>query len=91
MSFGLQIFNASGTLTFESPTAAGGVCLGIFTVDPAGSTFTFPSMSGSAGRLLSLAGGGVFSYTTDNTLGYLRFVIPPTFLSGSASVMLFAL
>jgi hypothetical protein len=87
LSFGLQIRDASGNLRFDSTTAIGGVCLGIFLVPAGIQTLTFPLMVGRTGVALGTGAGGGLSYTTDNSLGYLRFTFNTV---GSTNVVLFA-
>jgi hypothetical protein len=77
MAFGLQIWDESGNLMFDSTLAVGGVSLGTFAVLLAGQTFTFPTMIGRTGFLMPAGGAGINGYTSDNSLGYLRFVFPP--------------
>lgn len=72
---GIKLWNTSGALVFDSTTVIGGICLGFFTVASGGSTYTFPSIAGATGVALTAGSGnnGVL-YTSDNSLGYLRFV-----------------
>jgi hypothetical protein len=77
MSYGLQVFDASGSLAFDSRTAAGGVCLGIFTVPASGGVFTFPEMgSGLQGYCINFQGKSIQGMQFDNNLGYPRFTFP---------------
>jgi hypothetical protein len=83
MTYGLQVFDASGNTTFDSNVAVGGVCLGFYTVATGGSTWTFSDFVSETGIVLNVGGtSGYISYTTDNSLGYLRFV----FGAGSAGL-----
>lgn len=92
MTYGLQVFNASGACTFDSDSAVGGVCLGFFTVAAAGSSWTFPDFAGAVGGVALLAGSGfgAFSYTVDIALGYPRFIFASS-ASGYDTVVLFVL
>lgn len=73
MAYGLQVFNASGVLTFDSATVIGAVCLGRYTVPLGGTTFTFPAFPGGQGRFIFATGGADNSYSIDSALGYPRF------------------
>ena len=82
MSYGLQIFDSAGTMTFDSNAASGGVCLGHYVIPASGSfggyyDLTFPDFgSGRTGFALNPVGGnsGHGEYMTyDNNLGYPRF------------------
>ena len=75
MTYGLQLFNAAGTLVFDSGQAVGGVCLGFFNVPNTGATFTFPAYVGRTGVAIA-ANSGSLDYTADNAPGYLRFTFP---------------
>lgn len=92
MTQGLQVFNGSGGVTFDSNNATGGVCLGFYTVPAAGAVWTFPSMAGATGglALLAGAGSGAFDYTVDIALGYPRFTFAAS-AGGYGTVVLFAL
>lgn len=73
---GLRLWDANANLVFDSTLATGGVCLGFFTVATNSSTFTFPSITSATGFALVAGAGGVAAsdyYSTDSTLGYLRF------------------
>jgi hypothetical protein len=75
MAFGLQLFNSSGTLVFDSTTATGGVFLGIYSVG-AGSTLDFPAYVGSfTGMALPTGSATYCQYTASMTGpgGCLRF------------------
>lgn len=75
MTTGLRVWSASGKLTFDSTLATGGACLGIFTIPAGGTTLTFPDFVGYTGIAICTGTGGALNgYTTDNGLGYLRFV-----------------
>lgn len=88
MTYGLRIRRGS-KVTFDSSEAAGGVCLGIFTVPLGGGSFDFPAFQTATGIAMS-AGTGVAAalYTTNHTPGWLRFVFPPA--AQGAQVALFA-
>lgn len=92
MTTGLQVFNGSGVCTFDSNNAAGGVCLGFYTVPATtGVTWTFPAFAGATGGIALLSGGGYgdLTYTVDVALGYPRFIFPV--LSAGYEVALFIL
>ncbi|WP_128142752.1 hypothetical protein [Janthinobacterium lividum] len=76
MIYGLQIFNESKKLIFDSSISSGGVFLGIFNVPKDGAVYTFKSMKGfSNGFAINLYGGsGASGMSYDNLLGYPRFV-----------------
>lgn len=88
MSYGVEIRDSSNRLTFASLHAAGGVCLGIYSIPNGGAVFTFPDMGpGLQGVVVSVTGVATPN-SFDNTLGYPRF----TFQSGgqaSPAVALF--
>lgn len=77
MSYGLQIFDSSGNLSFDSNVAAGGVCVGFFDVPSSGRVIDFPEFgTGRTGFFITPIGGAgnyyysaVWSTTVD---GYLR-------------------
>jgi hypothetical protein len=76
VTFGLQLWNAAGTLGFDSTAADGGVCLGIYAVAATGQTISFPDIIGATGVAIATGMGGALNYTTDSVPGYLRFVFP---------------
>ena len=89
MTYGLQLWDATGALTFDSSLAAGGVCLGLYTISTGGQTISFPDLIGVTGVVLYTGYSTAAPiYTSDSVPGYLRFVFPS--LSGGASVVLFA-
>lgn len=83
MGLGLQLWDSTGRLTFDSAQATGGVCLGFVTVPAAPYPFTqttvitYPIFGpGHTGFTINPCGGlggltGDFVY--DNELGYPRF------------------
>lgn len=98
MTFGLQIFDATGNNTvFDSNAASGGVCIGFVTVPAAPypytavTSLTYPDFGpGHTGFILNPFAGPAacdsgFSY--DNNLGYPRFNFAGA--SYDRSVMLF--
>lgn len=80
----------SGLVKFDSRLAVGGVCLGIFTIPPGGTVFTFentgPNLQGTS---INPTGEGVpaAGYSYDNTAGYPRFTF--TALAAGLTVALF--
>ena len=90
MAHGLRIWNGSGQVIYDTPTAVGGVCLGFVNVPPNGGTFTFPGIVGRSGVALYCGDGGGLVYTWDNSLGYLRFVFTRSYGSTPAAAALFA-
>lgn len=72
--YALLIRDATNNVVFDSRLAAGGVCLGFYTVASGGSDFTFPDFTASTGVALNTnATVPALLYTVDNDLGYLRF------------------
>lgn len=91
MTYGLQVMDSAGNITFDSTVATGGVCLGFYTVASGGSTFSFPDFVTETGLVFnsSANGGNVkFGYTTNNSPGYLQFIFDP--ICAGATVVLFA-
>lgn len=89
MSFGIQIFNQNGTLSFDSTLATGGVCLGFFTVPAGGTVYNFTDYIGAVGIALNSGQGRqALVYTTDSAPGYLRFLFPAA--AAGSVVVLFA-
>lgn len=86
MAYGLQVWDAAAALVFDSTVAVGGACLGIFNVPVGGATYTFPEITSAIGIALSAGYGGPLAYTSDSSLGYLRFV----FTAGPTRAVLFA-
>jgi len=79
VSFGLQIRNAAGVLTFDSTLAIGGVCLGFITVPGVGGVYNFTDMVGcSAGRAVPDALYGWDSDYTVSLSPHLSFSFPNT-------------
>ena len=89
MAYGIRVRDAQNRIVFDSSLAVGGVALGFYTVAPGGSTWEFPDYSGAGGYAIAAGRtGGYVNYTTDNSLGHLRFVFHP--LSEGQTVVLFA-
>ena len=85
MNHGIQSFDGSGRLMFDTRNAMGGVCMGIFDVPAGGATYTFPEMGpGLQGLALSPLGVGS-SWSYDNAWGYPKF----TFAYAAGPVALF--
>jgi hypothetical protein len=76
VSYGLQIYNASGGLVYDSTTAPAGVVANVLTVAASSApTYTFPAFAGYTLRLVYTNGGaGLWGYTVDYALGYPRVV-----------------
>jgi hypothetical protein len=101
MSYGLQVWNAAGVLTFDSLVAVGGVFLGAKII-PEGSPAGSEVYSGAdiAGRTLLCieVGAGTFNWTTDTVGNQPRLNWTPrpspgsgvTGLSGDAILLVFA-
>lgn len=84
-----KVWDAAGNLTFDSTVAVAGAALGFFTVAGGGSTWTFPDFTSNTGVALLANGNGIgFTYTTDSSLGYLRFIFPA--ITAGITVVLFA-
>lgn len=88
MTIGLKI-RQNDIVTFDSSLAAGGVCLGIFTVASGGSNFDFPEFPSAQGIALVTGSAGIaFVYSVNYVPGYLRFVFPG--ICAGQTVALFA-
>ena len=88
MTRGLRIRNG-GVVSFDSSVAAGGVCLGVFTIAATGAVLDFPAFPTAQGVALSAGQGRAAPLVTINhDPGHLRFVFPAA-AAGSA-VTLFA-
>lgn len=76
MASGLKIRRA-GVVVFDSWLAAGGVCMGIFSVPFEDWTITFPG-AGIGRTPIVICGDGALGlpYTYDEALGYPRFFFP---------------
>lgn len=66
----------TGVLTFDSTQAAGGVCLGFYTVPPGGGEAKFPSYTTASGVALTASGRGAACTIDTTKYGYLRFEFP---------------
>lgn len=77
MSYGLQVFDSSSVLTFDSNDAIAGVPLGLFAVAAgAGSTtYTYPSLAGRTIKAVGYEVGGSPNVTIDYALGYPRAIV----------------
>lgn len=88
MTYGLRI-RRNNAVVFDSFSAAGGVCLGIFTVPGGGANYDFPAFPTAQGFALSAGQGRAAPLvSTNHDPGYLRFVFPAA--AGGSSVVLFA-
>ena len=76
MTYGVQIFSASGALTWDSSTAGGGVVADVRTV-AAGATavWTYPAFAGRVGRVFSAFYLGLDPSVVDHDLGYPRVTV----------------
>jgi hypothetical protein len=75
VSFGLQSFDASGNLIFDSTTAVGGVVADYRTYGPSESaTLTYPSFPGATAFLVFLY-PNTTTVTLDSSLGYPRVTV----------------
>lgn len=84
MSYGLQIFNASGALCFDSTAATGGVALGFVSPAPGALSFSYPDFVGYTGIVLNVnAAVPALLVTVDNALGYLRFTFDALCIGGT--------
>lgn len=84
MSYGLQVFDASGALTFDSTVAAGGVALGFVTPVSGTLSFSYPDFIGYTGVVLNATGGvPALLVTVDNAVGYLRFTFDALCIGGT--------
>lgn len=84
MSFGIQIFDTSGALVWDSTTVTDGCVIDVLTVSPGSTpTFEYPSLAGRSVSTQPIQGqtlgtlstdGGDFGVTSDTSLGYPRVV-----------------
>lgn len=75
MTFGLQSFDASGALIFDSSTAAGGVVIDYREFSPTDTgTFTYSAYAGLTPILISL-GSPQDTIVLDTSLGYPRVTV----------------
>lgn len=78
MSHGARVWDASGTLIFDSETAEVGCIAEVVAVapgDPA-QTKTYPEFSGRGVVVMTLSGDSSLGVTADILLGYPRVVFP---------------
>jgi hypothetical protein len=71
MGQGLQVFNASGGLTFDSENVSGGMCVGIVLIPVGGAVYTFPSFAGRTAFAMAADGYKGLQWTVDYP-GYPR-------------------
>jgi hypothetical protein len=92
MTYGLQLFNASGTKFFDSNTALGGCIVDIVTTDEfVTQTKTYPEFPGRSAYVVLLYSGDT-EPVIDTTLGYPRIVFPISHYAAYPSVwMVFVL
>lgn len=77
MTYGIQTFDAAGTLLWDSSTAAAGVVADVQNVaGGASATFTYPDFAGRSAAALVLLGFGNTGVTADTALGYPRVTVP---------------
>lgn len=90
MSYGLQIFNSSGTVTFDTTTAAVGCLAEVVRITGGTSqTKTYPAFAGRTIFVLNMDGSDVFSTSIDYALGYPRAVIPAGFTGFNYTYLVF--
>lgn len=82
MSYGIQVFNASGVKVFDSMDHEGGLLADIVTVPlGASATFDYPEYAGRSGFAMGAASAGSWAgqgqhVVADTTPGFPRFTIP---------------
>lgn len=77
MTFGVQVFNASSQLIWDSRTAGSGVVATVIALaSGASGTYTFPDFAGRTAGVVSIAYFGTVVPTVDYALGYPRVTIP---------------
>ena len=78
MTTGLRVWDAAGTLTFDSNAPSIGICMGVYTYAAnASATLTFPELAGRSMIVRYVLGGRVQGFTTvDYALGYPRINVP---------------
>jgi len=86
MAYGMRVWNASGSLVWDTTTAADGCVIDLRTV-PANTsaTYTYPAMAGRTVAVRTIANQSFFvtgtndpgdgGITTDTTLGYPRVIV----------------
>lgn len=77
MAYGIQTFDASGNLLWDSNTAGPGVIADILSIAAgASSTTTYPDFAGRGCGAIVLEGLGDTGVTSDTLLGYPRVTAP---------------
>jgi hypothetical protein len=88
MSYGLQVFDGSGTVIFDNRYAQAGVVLDLFAPNNAGETRTYPGAAGLSVFTMLASGYSDVTATVDYALGYPRVVAQPGY--NGASLVVFA-
>lgn len=88
MAFGVQVFDAFGSLTWDSSTAPGGVVADSREI-PSGwsGSFTYPDFAGFAAQLVNVADTRPPSITVDTALGYPRVNVTSAAIVGRRFVL----
>ena len=77
MTLGIQTFDSSGNLLWDSNVSGSGVAADIQTVaGGASAIFTYPDFTGRDCGAVVLMGLGDTGVTSDTTLGYPRVIVP---------------
>jgi hypothetical protein len=77
MTYGVQTFNSSGALIWDSNTAGSGVIADVKTVaGDVSATFTYPDFTGRSCGVIVLDGFGDNGVSSDTALGYPRVTVP---------------
>lgn len=76
MSYGLQAFDASGALMWDSSTVNGGVSIDYQEVASAATgTFTYPALAGRTPFITTIFDAPTGSIVVDTALGYPRVTV----------------
>lgn len=79
MAYGLQLFNSSGVLTWDSSTVVGGVLADVRTYAASGTaTLLYPAFAGNYVRIIHLLvwnEAGTAGVVADTALGYPRVTV----------------
>lgn len=77
MAYGVQIFNAGGSLLWDSSVAGSGIVADVLVL-PAGGpwTYTYPDFAGRTVNIVALVYLGTTLATVDTALGYPRVTVP---------------
>lgn len=77
MSYGLQVFDGSGTVVFDNRNAQAGVLLDVFAPNNGGETRTYPGAAGLSVFTMLAGGHTNATATVDYALGYPRVTAQP--------------